>query len=98
MRSIGLSNTILVVTPVQDDYAFSFANDALAIRDQVSEIIELIPAVPKLHKLTGLLRERQYDDASEDDMYEEDDTVCLFMPLILFIGWLTLCIAGSLYL
>ncbi|KAF8205052.1 sister chromatid cohesion protein Dcc1 [Pholiota molesta] len=74
MRSIGLSNTILVVTPVQDDYASNFANDALAIRDQVSEIMELIPAVPKMHKLTGLLRERQYDDSSEDDIYEEDGT------------------------
>jgi sister chromatid cohesion protein DCC1 len=98
MRSIGLSNTILVVTPVQDDYASNFANDALAIRDQVSEIMELIPAVPKMHKLTGLLRERQYDDSSEDDIYEEDGTVCLFVPLNFFIGWPTLRVADSLYL
>lgn len=76
MRSIGLSNTFLVVTPVPDEYASKFADDALAIRDQVQEVIELIPCVPKLHKLTALLRERQYDDATEDERDEDDGAVC----------------------
>ncbi|KJA30199.1 hypothetical protein HYPSUDRAFT_125678 [Hypholoma sublateritium FD-334 SS-4] len=72
MRSIGLSNTFLVVTPIPDEHASKFADDALAIRDQVQEVIELIPCVPKLHKLTGLLRERQYDDATEDERDDDD--------------------------
>lgn len=75
MRSIGLSNTFLVVTPVPDEHASKFADDALAIRDQVQEVIELIPCVPKLHKLTTLLRERQYDDATEDERDEDGDAV-----------------------
>lgn len=75
MRSIGLSNTFLVVTPVPDEHASKFVDDALTIRDQVQEVIELIPCVPKLHKLTTLLRERQYDDATEDERDEDEDAV-----------------------
>ena len=73
MRSIGLSNTLLVVTPVPDDCTSQFADDAVVIRDQLKEIIELTPSVPKLHKLSRVLKDRQYDEGLEED--DEDDSV-----------------------
>ena len=76
MRSIGLSNTLLVVTPVPDDCASQFADDAIAIRDQLKEIIELTPSVPKLHKLSRVLKDRQYDEGLEED--DEDDSLVGF--------------------
>ncbi|KDR83664.1 hypothetical protein GALMADRAFT_235995 [Galerina marginata CBS 339.88] len=76
MRSVGLSNTVLVVTPVPDEYASEFADDAVVIRDQLNEVIELVPVVPKLHKLFGLIRDRLYDEGQEDD--PEDDSTARF--------------------
>lgn len=76
MRSIGLSNTLLVVAPVPDEYASQFADDAVVIQDQLKEIIELTPTVPKLHKLSRLLKDRQYDEGLEED--DEDDSVVSF--------------------
>jgi sister chromatid cohesion protein DCC1 len=76
MRSIGLSNTLLVVTPVPDDCASQFADDAIVIRDQLKEITELTLSVPKLHKLSRLLRDRQYDEGLEEE--DDDDSVVGF--------------------
>jgi sister chromatid cohesion protein DCC1 len=81
MRSIGLSNTLLVVTPVPDDCASQFADDAVVIRDQLKEIIELTPSVPKLHKLSRVLKDRQYDESFEED---DDDTAVSFPAKIVF--------------
>jgi len=78
MRSIGLSNTVLVVTPVPDVCASDFAEDVLIIRDQLNEIIELVPAVPKLHKLAAVIRDRQYGEGQEDDMEQDENAVCRF--------------------
>ena len=71
-----MSNTLLVVTPVPDDCASQFADDAVVIRDQLNEIIELTPSVPKLHKLSRVLKDRQYDESFEED--DEDDSVVGF--------------------
>ncbi|PPQ94004.1 hypothetical protein CVT25_009852 [Psilocybe cyanescens] len=73
MRSVGLSNTVLVVTPVPDECATHFAEDAVIIRDQLNEIIELAPVVPKLHKLSALIKNRQYDEGQEDDADDSMD-------------------------
>ena len=86
MRSIGLSNTVLVVTPVPDVCASDFAEDALIIRDQLNEIIELVPAVPKLHKLAAVIRDRQYGEGQEDDIEQDENAVCRF-PRVLPIDW-----------
>ncbi|KAJ7179056.1 sister chromatid cohesion protein Dcc1 [Mycena filopes] len=58
IRSVVLSNSILVVTPPPS----SESTADVVIRDQVNEVLELTPAVPKLHKLSTLLRGREYDD------------------------------------
>ncbi|KAJ7754230.1 sister chromatid cohesion protein Dcc1 [Mycena maculata] len=61
IRSVVLSNSILVITP-SDSSA-----DSVVIRDQVNEILELTPAVPKLHKLASLLRGHEYDDVADSE-------------------------------
>ncbi|KAI1791296.1 hypothetical protein LXA43DRAFT_435172 [Ganoderma leucocontextum] len=46
------------------------------IRDQLNEVIELVPSVPRLHKLKSLLRGREYDEGHEDeDIVSDDDDV-----------------------
>ncbi|OJA14423.1 hypothetical protein AZE42_06433 [Rhizopogon vesiculosus] len=61
VRSVALSNTVLVVTPSRSD-----PDGTVHIRDQLHEILELAPAVPKLHKLSVLLRDMEYDEGDED--------------------------------
>lgn len=64
IRSLSLSNSVLVVSPAAKD-------SQLLIRDQKHEILELLPSVPKLHQLRTLLRGREYDEGHED----EDETM-----------------------
>ena len=71
-----MSNTLLVVTPVPDNCASQFEDDAVVIRDQLKEIIELAPSVPKLHKLSKVPKNREYDEGLEED--DEDDSVVGF--------------------
>ena len=47
--------------------------DAIVIRDQLNEIIELMTTVPKLHKLTSLLRGLDYDEGHEDIEVDTSD-------------------------
>jgi sister chromatid cohesion protein DCC1 len=75
MRSVILSNSVLVVTSSPDSSLAGFPNDEVVIRDQVNEIMELTPSVPKLHKLATLLRGREYDEGQEEkeDNYVPDN-------------------------
>ncbi|KAF9495387.1 hypothetical protein BDN71DRAFT_1447540 [Pleurotus eryngii] len=82
MRSVVLSNSVLVVTQpptstcsgspsataggVRDESTVD-PSDTVVIRDTLNEIIELAPTVPKLYKLNGLLRGREYNDSSVDE-------------------------------
>ncbi|KAJ7781154.1 sister chromatid cohesion protein Dcc1 [Mycena metata] len=62
IRSVVLSNSMLIVTP-----SSSSSEDTVVIRDQVNEILELTPAVPKLHRLSILLRGKEYDDIHDSE-------------------------------
>jgi len=62
MRAVNLSNVVLVVRPGPQD--------TVHIADQLHEIIELAPIVPRLYKLRG----RLYDDEEHED---NDETVCV---------------------
>ncbi|KAF8913973.1 sister chromatid cohesion protein Dcc1 [Gymnopilus junonius] len=77
MRSVVLSNTLVVVTPVPDECTTAFADDTVVIRDQLHDVIELVPAVPKLHKLFSLIRNRQYDEGREDEPDDNENTLRL---------------------
>ncbi|KAF7971813.1 hypothetical protein HWV62_19903 [Athelia sp. TMB] len=70
VRSVILSNAVLVVTRPRD---WDVASDAIDIRDECHEIIELLPAVPRIHKLIGMLRGTEYDDAEEELGMDIDD-------------------------
>ena len=61
------------MTPSGSDDPSIPAPDAV-IRDQLHEIYELIPSVPKLHKLNGLLRGHEYNEGQEDEDIEMDDS------------------------
>jgi len=68
VRSVVLSNSVLVVTrpPILTGDG---EGDAIVIRDQVNEILELVPSVPRLHKLGTMLRGWEYDeDEGQDDI------------------------------
>lgn len=47
--------------------------DAIVIRDQLNEVMELLPTVPRLHKLTSLLRGLEYDEGQEDIEMDTSD-------------------------
>ena len=93
IRSVVLSNSICVVTP---DLSLSSAEEdepveEVFIRDQLGEVTELVPSVPRLHKLTSLLRGREYDEGHEDeDMVSDDDepdaSVRVFFPFEMLMG------------
>ncbi|KAG9014540.1 hypothetical protein FRB95_007221 [Tulasnella sp. JGI-2019a] len=72
LRSVQMSNSYLVLTgsnKAEDDHG------KLILRDQVNEIIELVPVVPKLDRLTALLRGNSYklDGDNDEDEDTEDD-------------------------
>ncbi|TBU30244.1 sister chromatid cohesion protein Dcc1 [Dichomitus squalens] len=78
IRSVVLSNSVCVVTP--DPAVSHVENDEpepveeVFIRDQLNEVIELVPSVPRLYKLKLLLRGQEYDEGHEDeDMVSDDD-------------------------
>lgn len=70
LRSVTLSNSVLVVTPPSD---LSSTDEDIVIRDQLHEIFEAIPCIPRLQKLSGLLRGRDYDEGHEEDEEELDE-------------------------
>jgi sister chromatid cohesion protein DCC1 len=77
IRSVSLSNSVLVVTAPQDgehDDESAIDSDAVVIRDQVNEILELTRAVPKLHKLDALLRGSVYNGEDDEDEDEQIDS------------------------
>jgi hypothetical protein len=69
MRSVILSNSVLIVAAPP----YSLTEDDVVIRDQVNEILELTPTVPKLQKLGSLLRDLEYDEGQEDDSEDPDE-------------------------
>ena len=75
MRSVVLSNTILIVSPIPDGPTSNLIDDTVVIRDQLNEVIELVSIVPKLHKLSAIIRDRQYDEGEDDNNIQEDDKV-----------------------
>ncbi|THH18790.1 hypothetical protein EW146_g2256 [Bondarzewia mesenterica] len=63
VRSVVLSNSVLVATPAKD----APESDSIEVQHSLNEILELVPAVPKLHRLRGLLRGMEWEDGREDD-------------------------------
>lgn len=83
LRSVILSNSVLVVTPPAEG-----SQEDVVIRDTIHEVLELVPTLPRLQKLSGMLRGREYDEGhdEDEDMDEENTTrsVSIF-DFLLFI-------------
>ncbi|KAI0268678.1 sister chromatid cohesion protein Dcc1 [Gloeopeniophorella convolvens] len=65
VRSVVLSNCVLVVVPSDQDPNGNV--EQVVIQDSLSEVLELIPAVPKLHRLNGLLRGHEWEEGQEEE-------------------------------
>ncbi|EFI27719.1 hypothetical protein CC1G_00363 [Coprinopsis cinerea okayama7 len=75
IRSVDLSNTLLIVTPPEDaahSLELAGRDDTVVIRDQINEILELAPAVPKIQKLISRIRSREYGEDQEDEDETDD--------------------------
>ena len=59
IRSVSLSNSVLIITPGE-------VQDRIVIRDTSHELLQVAPILPKVHRLAGLLRGREYDEGRED--------------------------------
>lgn len=56
-----LSNSVLVVSLI------SHVDGQVVIQDSLNELLELVPAVPKLHRMTVLLQEHEWEEGHEED-------------------------------
>lgn len=76
IRSVVLSNSVLVVTPGPPtvDEESGQEREVAVIRDQLNEILELVPSIPKLHKLDTLLRGAEYGEEHEDEESIESES------------------------
>ncbi|KAI9509500.1 sister chromatid cohesion protein Dcc1 [Russula earlei] len=66
IRSVTLSNTVLVVSP-STSVDVDGGEAQVVIQDSLSELLELVPAVPKLHRMNALLKEHEWEEGHEDD-------------------------------
>lgn len=67
IRSVTLSNNVLVVCPPNGEGN----SDQVVIQDSLNELLELVPTIPRLHRLKSLLRKYEWEEGHE----EEDDNL-----------------------
>jgi sister chromatid cohesion protein DCC1 len=65
---VTLSNSVLVVAPCPDNVDSS--EHQVVVQDSLNELLELVPAVPRLHRLNTLLKEHRWEEGHEE---EEDN-------------------------
>ncbi|KAH8992849.1 sister chromatid cohesion protein Dcc1 [Lactarius hatsudake] len=63
IRSVVLSNSILVISPPDADGN----GDQVVIQDSLNELLELVPTVPRLHRLNTLLKEHEWEEGCEEE-------------------------------
>lgn len=68
IRSVTLSNSVLVVSPHPH---VDGSEDQVVIQDSLNELLELAPAVPKLHRMIVLLKEHLWEEGQDE---EEDES------------------------
>jgi len=71
IRSVMLSNSVLVVSPRSD---VDGSEDQVVIRDSLNELLELVPTVPKLHRMNVLLKGHEWEEGHEEDGSESFST------------------------
>ncbi|KAG9057029.1 hypothetical protein FS842_008863 [Serendipita sp. 407] len=70
LRSVNISNSLMIVNGPKSNEAL--ANDGIFINDEIHEVMETVPMVPKLDRLYGVLRGSEYGEDEEDRMDEDD--------------------------
>ncbi|KAF8482774.1 sister chromatid cohesion protein Dcc1 [Russula ochroleuca] len=70
IRSVTLSNSVLVVSPVPH---IDGGEDQVIIQDSLNELLELVPAVPKLHRMNVMLQEHEWEEGYEEE--DEDESL-----------------------
>ena len=75
LRAISVSNTLLVVTAGESADASDDEDttQSIYVQSELSQILEIIPAVAKVERLRALLRDSQYDERIEDGDSGEDE-------------------------
>jgi sister chromatid cohesion protein DCC1 len=68
IRSVTLSNSVLLVSPSPH---IDGSENQVVIQDSLNELLELVPAVPKLHRMNVLLKEHEWEEGHEE---EEDES------------------------
>ena len=68
IRSVTLSNSVLLVSPSPHDMDGS--ENQVVIQDSLNELLELVPAVPKLHRMNVLLKEHEWEEGHEEEEEE----------------------------
>jgi sister chromatid cohesion protein DCC1 len=64
IRSVTLSNSVLLVSPSPH---IDGSENQVVIQDSLNELLELVTAVPKLHRMNALLKEHEWEEGHEDD-------------------------------
>ena len=72
IRSVTLSNSVLLVSP--SPHIDGSGENQVVIQDSLNELLELVPAVPKLHRMKVLLKEHEWEEGHEDDEEDVDES------------------------
>jgi sister chromatid cohesion protein DCC1 len=67
--TVTLSNTVLSVSPSPH---IDGSENQVVIQDNLNELLELVPAVPKLHRMNVLLEEHEWEEGHKE---EEDESL-----------------------
>ena len=63
-----LSNSVLLVSPSPH---IDGNENQVVIQDSLNELLELVPAVPKLHRINVMLKEHEWEEGHEDHDHDE---------------------------
>ena len=64
IRSVTPSNSVLMVSSSPH---IDRSENQVVIQDSLNELLELVPAVPKLHRMNVLLKEHEWEEGHEDE-------------------------------
>jgi sister chromatid cohesion protein DCC1 len=72
IHSVTLSNSVLLVSP--SPHLDGSEENQVVIQDSLNELLELAPAVPKLHRMNVLLKEHEWEEGHDEDEEEEEES------------------------
>jgi sister chromatid cohesion protein DCC1 len=61
---VTLSNFVLLASPSSH---FDGSENQVVIQDTLNELLKLVPAVPKLHRMNVLLEEHEWEEGREEE-------------------------------